>query len=117
MPLTAEKRRLAAKEEQDKAILDYVQKAYDAAADARRPYERTWYRNIAFFVGEQWVMWNKYANRLDTPSPGEAGVPNCPVVWNYFRPFTLSRHAKETRSTPQGEVQPATNEDEDVNAA
>lgn len=101
----------------ERSILAYVQECYEKAAEERRPFERIWWVNLAFFSGDQWVMWNRVSNRLETPRAGDVMLPRKPVIWNYFKPIVLARHSKETRTTPYAEVQPATNEDSDAKAA
>jgi len=55
-----------------------VKKRYEAAREARRLYERQWYLNLAFVLGEQWVAYDKRYNtlRLTLPSKGPRLVSN-----------------------------------------
>jgi len=55
-----------------------VKKRYEAAREARRLYERQWYLNLAFVLGEQWVAYDKRYNalRLTLPDRGPRLIAN-----------------------------------------
>lgn len=97
--------------------------AYDqlkaAAASARRPHEKDWYLNMAFYFGEHYVEW-----------AGDVGVeqirrvPRADNQKNYPRPvvnkimhFANQQHAFALQTKPSMDVLPATDDPSDISFA
>lgn len=106
-----EKQKLSDQEKED---LKFAEDFYTDGIERRRPYERGWYFNMAFFLGHQWITWNKTKNTLEVPV-----VPSWRVrlVANKIKPTVLHSIARMTQSRPTYMVIPGTTDDEAVNAA
>jgi len=61
-----------------------VQKRYRAAKEIRRYYERNWQLNIAFFLGEQQVIYDLTGNKVRLAFPGSRKKPR--LSSNLIRP-------------------------------
>lgn len=85
--------------------------------NARAPFERQWYLNLAFTGGKQYVA------PIDIPTAGfRLTTPKAPpwrvrLVVNKIRTAVRTECSKLTTSKPIPTVLPATNEDEDFSAA
>jgi hypothetical protein len=92
----------------------FVEDFYTNGVNRRRAYEKQWYFNMAFFLGHQWVVWNKTKNSLEKPV-----VPSWRVrlTANKIMPTVLHSVARMTQSRPNYVVIPGTTDDEAVNAA
>lgn len=107
---------LKAKNEQ--SVIDSLDTMFNRSKQARIPFERQWYLNMAFYFGKQWVTW----------SPGIAGdytrlyEPKAPswrvrLITNRIRPIIRKELAKVTKENPQAFVIPASSDDDDLAAA
>lgn len=78
-----------------------VKKRYEAAREARRLYERQWYLNLAFVLGEQWVAYDKRYNalRLTLPDRGPR------LVANIITPRVRLEYAALTKFPPEFRVE------------
>lgn len=79
-----------------------------AAAQARRPFEKDWWLNIAFFLGEQYVEWaadDVTLRRAPQPSDPKRRRPR-PVI-NKINHFVLQQHAFALEARPTADVLPA----------
>ena len=81
---------------------------------SKRAFEQQWYLNIAYFLGYQYVHWNRASNRLEEPK-----VPSYRVrlVCNRIISTVQLAMAKLLKSKPILTTVPATTEEEDRNAA
>jgi len=75
-----------------------VKKKYEAAREARRLYERQWWLNLAFVLGEQWVAYDKRYNTLRLTLPERRGQPR--LVSNIITPRVRLEYAALTKATP-----------------
>jgi len=53
--------------DEQKADLTLVEDFVKDGLEARRPYEIYWYRNMAFFLGYQYITWDNYKGTLRVP--------------------------------------------------
>lgn len=103
--------------EQKVAWASFVENQYTACKNARAPFERQWYLNLAFIAGRQ------YVSPIEIPGHGfrltSAKVPpwRVRIVINKIRTAVRTECAKLTASKPIPTVVPSTNEDEDFSAA
>lgn len=102
-----------------KALIDDFEKKYKQAKDARVPFEREWYLNIAFYFGKQWVQWVKAGGASDFARLIEPPVPPWRVrlVSNKIKPIIRKELAKINQERPRGFVVPSSSDDEDLAAA
>lgn len=47
----------------DEEALSLVNKTYSDYDHGRKPFERQWYRNILFLLGNQWIIWDTLENK------------------------------------------------------
>ncbi len=78
-------------------MFDTVRKRYQAGKEARRYDERNWRLDLAFLIGEQWVTYDKYSNRLRLVSPGKK-KPR--LVSNIILPRVRLEYTQITQLTP-----------------
>lgn len=102
------------KEEDKKEIIQEIDDFYDKVKKEREPRERTWYFNLAFFLGHQWIAWNEYTRKIEEPKAPSWRVR---ITANHIAPICNQIIAKLTKNRPIQVVIPATSEDEDVNTA
>lgn len=79
-----------------------------AAQLARRPFEKDWWLNIAFFLGEQYTEWSAESAALRAlvqPQDTRRRRPR-PVI-NKINHFALQQHAFALEARPTGDVLPA----------
>lgn len=79
------------------------------------PLEQQWAVNIAYLTGKQWVVYDKSSRKI-IEKPKEFDWEER-VTINRIRPAVRTELAKITKSKPQFVVIPASNEEEDVDAA
>ena len=79
---------------------------------AKQRLEPDWYLNVAFFNGDQWVMWNH--GRIDTPKLAPWRVT---LVDNRIMPVAFSRIARKLKNKPAFVVTPNSYNEDDINAA
>lgn len=95
----------------------WVNTQYTKCRNARMPFERQWYLNLAFAAGRQ------YVSPIEVPGEGfRLTAPKSPpwrvrLVVNKVRTAVRTQTAKLTSNKPIATVAPATNEDEDWSAA
>lgn len=95
----------------------WVETEFEKCKNARIPFERQWYLNLAFYLGRQYIAPLEVAGhgfRLTTP---KAPPHRVRLVINKTRTAVRTECAKLTSSKPIPTVMPATNEDEDYSAA
>lgn len=47
----------------DEDALELVNKTYADYDHGRKPFERQWYRNVLFYLGNQWIIWDTLENK------------------------------------------------------
>lgn len=97
-------------------LSQWAQNEFLRCRNARQPFERQWYLNIAFYLGRQYVAPVFAAGQF------KLSVPPAPrhrvrMVVNKIRPALRKEVAKLVSSKPIATVVPATSEDEDYAAA
>lgn len=97
------------------ALVAWVKEEYAKARDARRPYERQWYLNLAFYSGKQYVEWSKTEDKLVHQRQMSAFTPRLTI--NKIQPIIRTEQSKLTGQKPSATVMPSSNDDSDVFAA
>ena len=92
----------------------FVENFYDEGIKARQGIEKLWYINMAYYLGKQWLSWNKTKRQLEVPQ-----VPTWRVrmVVNKIKPNVQHILAKIVKNKPTYIALPATGEDADLNRA
>lgn len=98
------------------AILADLKHKYTSIKDARIPFERQWYLNMAFYFGRQYVVWTSsgQAQKLWEPNTPSYRVK---LVSNKCKSTVRTEVAKLLKDKPRGDVAPNTSEDSDRLAA
>lgn len=107
----------ADEEKKKQAWASWANAEYTKCRNARSPFERQWYLNLAFCAGKQYVSPLEIASqgfRLTTPKAPPWRVR---LVINKIRTAVRTECSKLTTSKPIPTVMPATNETEDYSAA
>lgn len=73
-----------------------------------------WYLNIAYYVGQQYLAYDKTTKKLYEPPKDPTDIR---LVANRISPIIRTELAKITKNKPIMTVIPASSEDEDINAA
>lgn len=93
------------------------ERLFKAAADARIPYDREAWLNVAFYLGRQYVEWHSGTNVLRAiPHPKGVQRPIRPVA-NKIMHFVNQELASVLQSRPTADVLPATDEPIDMSNA
>ena len=104
----------------DQELLSYLNGLYESSRKQRLKFENSWYMNLAFFFGKQYVQWQSSSpsmaqyNRLWEPPAPSWRVR---LVSNRIRPLLRVELSKVTKEKPRGFVIPSTSDDDDVAAA
>jgi hypothetical protein len=102
-------------------ILNYVEERLEQCRKARLQFERSWYTNLAFYFGKQYVQWSpsfgtvsgSFQRLYEPPAPSW----RVRLVSNKIRPIVRTEIAKLTKETPEAYVIPASSDDDDIAAA
>jgi len=98
----------------DKKLVSYVMEQHDLAEHAKsQVIEDTWL-GMAFLTGHQWTRFNRIQNVLTTDNPPAWRVR---MVLNYILPTVETFVGKLTENRPGFICLPATNDDDDIEAA
>lgn len=108
----AEKKRL-------KELATFVNDEYKKCKSSRISIERIWYKNMSFYLGNQWVV---YLNDKLAGGTGKLFEPKAPpwrtrLTVNRIKPIIRTELARVTSQKPNASVVPASSEDEDLFAA
>lgn len=94
--------------------LQQLEQLKKAAADARLPFDKDTWLNVAFFLDEQYVEWHADSNAI-RQIPRQEGYENTPrPVANKIMHFVAQEHAFALKNKPSVDVLPATEDPVDV---
>jgi len=96
------------------SLIEFVEKSFNSAKNARLSYERKWYKCLDMYRGEHYSQWQPQQKRM-----ARVVAPQWdrqPVI-NKIRPIIRTEVAKTTSQEPNASVAPATNDEEDVQMA
>jgi hypothetical protein len=100
-----------ATEAQDSGLGE-LEKLLTQAKGAKSGFEPTWFLNVSYFMGRQWVFWNR--GRLDRPllEPWRVTLTDNRIIG-----IVRTELAKMTKQKPAWQVVPVTAEDADLEAS
>jgi hypothetical protein len=87
--------------EAQKVALQELERDFQAAAQDRSPYEGTWYLNLAYYAGDQWLTWD--GARLSKPKLRKGRIL---ITDNRIQPAIRMEIAKMTKSLPSWSCTP-----------
>lgn len=92
-------------------IVSWVNSEFDKARNARLPFERQWFTNMAFFFGRHWVTWGQsgsyqFARMIEPPAPAW----RVRLTINKVRSFTNREIARFNSQKPRSFIMPASSE-------
>jgi hypothetical protein len=87
-----------------------------AALQARLPFERDAWLNLAFYLNEQYVEWNKAKAIAAIPRDPKPQAQPRPIV-NKIMHFVQQEHASALQDKPPVDVMPATDDQKDISTA
>jgi hypothetical protein len=109
-----------AEKERHKKIVAWANEQYTAAKEARWKSERQWYLNLAFYFGQQNVMFKGSGTAQDRSmklyTPPAPYYRSRPVI-NQIRPRMRKEMSKLTAQKPNAFIVPASSDDRDMYAA
>lgn len=88
-----------------------LKELYRQAKGVRAKIEHDWYMNLAYYVGDQWIFWNR--GRIDRPKLEEWRVK---FVDNRILPMVVARVARRTKNRPSFTATPGGSDEVDFNA-
>lgn len=97
-------------------ILVDLKKRYDWAREARRVYEKQWLVNIAFYLGDQWIYYDKTTGQL-VNAKSFMPAHKVAIVVNQVMPAVRTELAKLTKQRPVCRVISATSDFDDKDEA
>lgn len=95
-------------------IVKEINELYDKGYSTVRGIQGQWWLNLAFLMGRQWVYYEKLTESLKEPKAPPWRVR---MVQNEIFYRVIKELARILQNSPQIEVVPVTNEDEDIDAA
>lgn len=96
----------------EEGALAFYRDLHRKAKSSRERLESDWYLNVSFYLGDQWIFWNR--NRIDRPRLDPWRVT---VTDNRMLPALDSRVARKVKNRPVFVVVPFSGDEEDRNAA
>lgn len=99
-------------------LLSKVNGWFKDCREARMPFEREWYMNMAFYFGRQNVVWantgsNNFAKLVEPKAPDW----RVRLIVNRIKPIVRKEMSKLLQERPRGYVIPASSDDDDIAAA
>lgn len=98
-------------DQEDKALIEDLEKLFDAAKQDRMQYEGQWVLNLAFFLGQQWVVFDSITRRLRSIRSTDRKTVR--MVINHIRQQVLTKYAKLSQTSPESKAQPASDDPDD----
>lgn len=95
----------------DTEIVSWVNSEFEKARNARLPFERQWFTNMAFFFGRHWVTWGQsgsyqFARMVEPPAPPW----RVRLTVNKTRSFVNRELARFNSSRPRAFIMPASSD-------
>jgi hypothetical protein len=94
--------------------LSRYQEMFEQAKRAKDKFTPDMYLNLAFYLGRQWVLWNRASGQLDRPRLAKYRET---LTDNRILPNINTRVAKKVSSKPVFVSTPKTGDEDDINAA
>lgn len=104
--------------EEGKNLVGWIRQKFQKCKDLRATEEKQWNINLAFYNGNQWVQFYTDTNGIT----GRLGLPVSArnkerQTINRIKPVVRTEMAKFTSQKPSASVVPATDDDDDIQAA
>lgn len=100
---------------QDRELVKDLDRLFDIAKNDRMQYESQWLVNLAFFLAQQWVVFDATTRKL---RPIRSLDPKqVRMVINLVRQQVLTKYAKLTQTRPESHAQPASDDVDDKHQA
>lgn len=96
---------------EDRALIKDLEELFEQAKRDRQQYEGQWLVNLAFFLGQQWVVFDSITRRLRTIRSTDRKQVR--MVVNLVRQQVLTKYAKLTQTRPESHAQPASDDVDD----
>lgn len=99
--------------------VEQLNQKFDQVCKERQSLEQTWKVNLAFYKGNQYVYYNRRANRIEQIPVGDGDKPRYRVriTSNRILPAVQSLLSKYTKTRPVMRATPGSGNDADVKAA
>jgi len=94
--------------------LDFAEEYWKRGREAREPFERRWYVNMAMTCGHQWLAWNDTTQSLYVPPEPRYRHR---ITANRIQPLVLNTVSILSSRKPTYRVKPKTTRDEDLGRA
>jgi len=104
------------KDRDDKPIIQIEANVFNSGAGSREIRERIWYRNILYYMGEQWIEWSKEQRRFEAKWQ-YGGEQDPRPVSNYILDYNRSVKALILNKDLVYNVWPNSNDHDDMQAA
>ena len=94
--------------------IDDFDDMFTRAREARIPMERHWMENLAFYMGQQWLLWDEATKNLELPE-----LPDWRVLYtgNLVQPNIRTEYAKLIQQRPTAHVRPMSDTPDDIKRA
>lgn len=102
-------------EDRDKEIVEDLDRLFEQAKNDRMQYEGQWLVNLAFFLSQQWVVFDSATKRLRPIRSMDRKQVR--MVINLIRQQVLTKYAKLTQTRPESHAQPASDDVDDKQQA
>lgn len=99
----------------EKKILELRNKIKDSSRQQKFVFEKNWFRNVLFYIGNQWISYYNSSKMWEKPRNLPAWFPT-PVTNKFARAIDTIR-AILIQKDPRSVVSPATSSDEDLAVA
>lgn len=96
---------------EDRALIEDLNDLFEAAKNDRMQYEGQWVLNLAFFLGQQWVVFDSITRRLRSVRTKDRKQVR--MVVNLVRQQVLTKYAKLSQTAPESHAQPASDDVDD----
>lgn len=96
---------------EDRALIEDLERLFEAAKQDRMAYEGQWVVNLAFLSGQQWVVFDPVARRLRAVRSLDRKQVR--MVVNLVRQQVLTKYAKLSQTRPESHAQPASDDVDD----
>lgn len=103
--------------DEGKRLVAWINTEYERAKNLRRPHERQWYMNRAFYGGKQYVEWSTTGTDDHMVNQRRKDLHTPRLTVNKIQPIVRTEMAKLTGQKPSATVTPASNDDSDLFAA
>lgn len=106
-----------AQTELDNKEVQFWNNKFEMCVQLRRPFEEQWYTNLAYYLGRQWIVWNKTSTGITRLLEPPVDNTRVRLVINKIKTYIRREHTKLTKEEPIWYAKPATTEPKDISIA